>query len=98
MQKMSRKRKLALALAFEVTGEENAGSQRCLWVHDIIRGRKLYGAYNNLVQELRLDDARFVAYIFLLFLLLWKRQFSLLACHWSAVKKAIDVGRSFQKS
>ncbi|XDV17638.1 hypothetical protein PO909_023470, partial [Leuciscus waleckii] len=35
---------------------------RRLWVHNIIRGRKLYGAYNNLVQELRLDDARFVAY------------------------------------
>ncbi len=26
------------------------------------------------------------------FLLLWKRQISLLACHWSAVKKALDVG------
>ncbi len=32
------------------------------------------------------------------FLLLWKRQISLLACHWSAVKKALDVGRFFQKS
>ncbi len=51
--------------------------------------RKLYGASNNLVQELRLDDARFhtapyapklvlsvyrlSAPFFLLFLLLWKR-------------------------
>ncbi len=30
-----------------------------------------------------------------LFLLLWKRQISLLACHWSAVKKALDVGSFF---
>ncbi len=60
---MSRKSEmLALALAFEVNGEGNVGSQRRLWVRDIIRGRKQYGAYNNLVQELRLDDARFVAY------------------------------------
>ncbi len=59
---MSRKSEmLALALAFEVNGEGNVGSQRRLWVRDIIRGKKQYGAYNNLVQELRLD-ARFVAY------------------------------------
>ncbi len=31
------------------------------------------------------------------FLLLWKRQISLLACHWSAVKKALDVGRFFSE-
>ncbi len=60
---MSRKsKKLALALAFEVNGKENVDSQRRLWVHDIIRGRNQYGAYNNLVQELRLDDALFAAY------------------------------------
>ncbi len=59
---MSRKsKKLALALAFEVNGKENVDSQRRLWVHDILRGRNQYGAYNNLVQELRLDDARFAA-------------------------------------
>ncbi len=46
-------------LAFEVNGEENVGSQLCLWMCDI-QGRKQYGAY-NLVQELRLDDARFAA-------------------------------------
>ncbi len=45
--------------AFEVNGEGNVGSQRRLWERDIIRGRKLYGASNNLVQELRMDDARF---------------------------------------
>ncbi len=65
------------------------GSQRRLWERDIIRGRKLYGASNNLVQELQLDDARFhitpcapklirsvyrlSSPFFLLFLLLWKR-------------------------
>uniref|UniRef100_A0A672KHL1 Phosphodiesterase n=2 Tax=Sinocyclocheilus grahami TaxID=75366 RepID=A0A672KHL1_SINGR len=60
---MSRKsKKLALALPFEVNGEENVSSQQCFWVRDIIRGRKQYGAYNNLVQELPLNDARFVAY------------------------------------
>ncbi len=31
------------------------------------------------------------------FLLLWKRQISLLACHWSAVKKALDVGHFFSE-
>ncbi len=50
---------LALALACEDNGEGNVGSQRCLWVYDIIRGRKQYGVYNNLVPELRLDDPRF---------------------------------------
>uniref|UniRef100_A0A671NI47 DDE Tnp4 domain-containing protein n=1 Tax=Sinocyclocheilus anshuiensis TaxID=1608454 RepID=A0A671NI47_9TELE len=40
----------------------NVGLQRRLWLHDIIRGRNQYGAYNNLVQELQLDDARFAAY------------------------------------
>ncbi len=33
---------------------------------------------------------------FSIFFLLWKRQISLFACHWSAVKKALDVGRFFQ--
>ncbi len=60
---MSKKsKKLALALAFEVSGEGNVSSQWRLWVCDIIRGRKQYGAYNDLVQELRLDDALFAAY------------------------------------
>ncbi len=51
---------MALALAFEVNGEENVGSQRHLWVRDIIQGRRPY-----LVQELRLDDARFASYLIL---------------------------------
>ncbi len=58
---MSR-RKMALVLAFEVNREENVSSQWCLWVHDIIWGRKEYGTYNNLVQELWLDVTRFAAY------------------------------------
>ncbi len=36
-------------------------------------------------------------YLSIFFLLLWKRQISLLACHWSAVKKALDVGRFFSE-
>lgn len=60
---MSKKRMLALAFAFEVNREEKVSSQQCLWVHNDIRERKPYGAYNNLVQELRLDDARFAAYL-----------------------------------
>ncbi len=117
---MSR-RKMSLALACEVNGEENVSSQWCLWVHDIIWGRKQYGTYNNLVQELWLDVTRFAAYFRLdksfvlisynslcsktstiiyrhllhFFLLLWKRKVSLFACHWSAIKKALDVGRYF---
>ncbi len=60
---MSRKsKKLALALAFEVNGEGNVGSQRRLWVRNIIRGRKPYGGYNNLIQELQLDDVCYAAY------------------------------------
>ncbi len=46
-------------VAFEVNAEGNVSSERRLWERDIIRGRKLYGASNNLVQELRFDDARF---------------------------------------
>ncbi len=46
-------------LAFEDNGKGNVGSQWCLW--DIIRGT-MYGGSNNLVQELRLDDAWFAAY------------------------------------
>ncbi len=48
--------------AFEINGEGNVGSQRCAWERDIIRGRKVYGASNNLVLELQLEDARFAAY------------------------------------
>ncbi len=48
--------------AFKVNGEGNVGSQRHLWARNIIRGRKLYGASRNVVQELRLDDAWFAAY------------------------------------
>ncbi len=59
---LRKSKRLALALSFEVNGEGNVDSQRCLWVCDIIQGRKQCGAYNNLVQELRLDDARFAAY------------------------------------
>ncbi len=79
-----------------------------LWERDIIRGRKLYGASNNLVQELRLDDARFhstpcapklVRSVYRLsFSFSCYGNDSALACHWSAVKKALDIGRIFQKS
>ncbi len=34
-------------------------------VHNNLWGRKPYGAHNNLVQELRLDDARFASYLIL---------------------------------
>ncbi len=80
---------------FEVNGEGMS-------VHNDVCGSatlwKLYGASNNLVQELRLDDARFhttpcapklvrsVA-IFSFFLLLWKRlatHLSLVSSHKSA--------------
>ncbi len=75
-------------------------------------GEGNYGASNNLVQELRLDAARFhttpcapklVRSVYRL-----SSPFSCcfscygndspLACHWSAVKNALDVGRFFQKS
>ncbi len=85
---MSRKSK---KLAFEVNGKENVDSQRHLWEHDIIRGRNQYGAYNNLRSVYLLAPSPFF------FLLLWKRQISLLACHWSPVKKALDVGRFFSE-
>ncbi len=92
--------------AFEVKGEGNVGSQRRLWERDIIPGRKLHGAFNNLVQELRLADARFHTtsapkLIGSVNLLLFSCCFccygndSPLPCHWSAVKKALDVGRFF---
>ncbi len=91
---------------FEVNGEGMS-------VHNDVCGSatlwKLYGASNNLVQELRLDDARIhttpcalklvrsvAIFSFFSLLLLWID--SPLACHWSAVKKALDVGRFFQKS
>ncbi len=72
----------------------------------LYRGRKLYGASNNSVQELRLDDtlnslrsetsAICLPAIFSIF----SRCFcygndSPLTCHWSGVKKALDVGRFF---
>ena len=49
---------IALALAFEEEeGEEQP--RRRLWVHDILRNRESQGAFGHLIQELRLDDARF---------------------------------------
>ncbi len=48
----------------------------------------------NVDSQRRLSAGTFTIF----FLLLWKRQISLLAYHWSAVKKALDVGRFFQKS
>ncbi len=47
----------------------------------------------NVDSQRRLSTGTFSIF----FLLLWKRQISLLACHWSAVKKALDVGRFFRK-
>ncbi len=84
---MSRKsKKLALALAFEVNGKENVNSQRRIIYHTAPCAPKL-------VRSVYLPaPSPFFC------LLLWKRQISLLACHWSAVKKALDVGRFFQKS
>ncbi len=46
----------------------------------------------NVDSQRRLSTGTFSIF----FLLLWKRQISLLACHWSAVKKPLDVGRFFQ--
>ncbi len=84
---MSRKsKKLALALAFEVNGKENVDSQRRIIYHTAPCAPKLVrSVYQPAPSPF-------------FFLLLWKRQISLLACHWSAVKKALDVGRFFQKS
>ena len=50
---------LALALAFEEEEGVVEQPRRRLWVHDILRNRESQGAFGNLVQELRLDDARF---------------------------------------
>ena len=52
---------MAVALALAEAEEENHVPAR-LWVHDITRGSQQQGAYHNLVQELRFDDARFAAY------------------------------------
>ncbi|KAK0154189.1 Circumsporozoite protein [Merluccius polli] len=57
---MARNRRLALALA--LTDDEENHVPACLWVHDITRGRQQQGADQNVVQELRFDDARFAAY------------------------------------
>ncbi|KAK0137628.1 Protein ALP1-like [Merluccius polli] len=59
---MARNRRLALALALAEAEEEEDRVPARLWVHDITRGRQQQGAYHNLVQELRFDDARFAAY------------------------------------
>ncbi len=84
---MSRKsKKLALALAFEVNGKEKVDSQRRIIYHTAPCAPKLERSV-----YLPAPSPFF-------FLLLWKRQISLLACHWSAVKKALDVGHFFQKS
>ncbi len=100
-------RVLKLTLGFEVNGEGMS-------VHNDVCGSatlwKLYGASNNLVQELRLDDAWFhttpcapklvrsgLSSPFSCCFCCYGND-SPLACHWSAVKKALDVGRFFQKS
>ncbi len=74
----------------------------------LYRGWKLYGASNNLVQELRLDDAWFhttscapkqydlsTGYLFPSCCFCCYGNNSPLACHWSAVKKVFDVVRFF---
>ncbi len=78
--------------------------------NDIIQGRKLCGASNSLVQKLRLDDARFhttpcapklVRSVYRLpytCCFYCYKNYSPLACHWSEVKKALDVGHFSQKS
>ncbi|CAL8391528.1 unnamed protein product [Arctogadus glacialis] len=57
---MARNRRLALALALADDEEKHVPTR--LWLHDITRGRQQQGAYHNLVQELRFDDARFAGY------------------------------------
>ncbi len=91
-EEMSRKsKKLALALAFEVNGKENVDSQRRLWVYDIIRGRNQYGAYNNLRSVYLPAPSPFFSCCYGND----RSRYSLV--HWSAVKKALDVGRFFSE-
>ena len=42
--------------------KRRARRRRSIWVHSILRTRRLHGEYHRLVQELRLDDARFQQY------------------------------------
>ncbi|KAJ8352060.1 hypothetical protein SKAU_G00235360 [Synaphobranchus kaupii] len=59
----ARNRILAIALAMDIDEDPAVRRRgRSVWVHDINRGRKQFGEYHRLVQELRLDDARFKAY------------------------------------
>ena len=51
-----------MALALALADDEEKHVPRRLWLHNITRGRQQQGAYHNLVQELRFDDARFAAY------------------------------------
>lgn len=56
---------MALALEPDCVEEEDAPvtpPQKRPWVHDFLRGREQQGAFNNLVQELRLDDVGFKEY------------------------------------
>ena len=56
---------LALALLFEEEVGVREQSRRRLWVHEILLNRESQGAFRNLVQELRLDDARFKSFFHL---------------------------------
>ncbi|KAJ8349700.1 hypothetical protein SKAU_G00248300 [Synaphobranchus kaupii] len=55
----ARNRILATALAMDIDEDPAVRRRgRSVWVHDINRGRRQFGEYHRLVQELRLDDAR----------------------------------------
>lgn len=55
----------ALALTFEgerCPNTQKTGKQRSVWVHETLRKRRHRREYHHLIQELRLDDGRFMAY------------------------------------
>jgi len=60
----ARNRVLAIALVADLDEDPavRRRRRRSVWVHDINRGRRQFGEYHRLIQELRLDDARFKAY------------------------------------
>ncbi|KAJ8351988.1 hypothetical protein SKAU_G00234640 [Synaphobranchus kaupii] len=59
----ARNRILAIALAMDIDEDPAVRRRgRSVWVHDINRGRRQFMEYHRLVQELRLDDARFKSY------------------------------------
>ncbi|KAJ8346597.1 hypothetical protein SKAU_G00279980 [Synaphobranchus kaupii] len=59
----ARNRILAIALAMDIDEDPAVRRRgRSVWVHDINRGRRQFGEYHRLVQELHLDDAWFKAY------------------------------------